>query len=491
MLFKNVNNIVDKNEKKFFIEKINIINEMVKKYALNEKIDFEHITVDKDVVFKEFRKIGFIENKDDLKLVKEILEKEYTLLFQTLTLYNRESWSFLNKFYNSYRKKVQVKNKKADKPKIIDLFCGAGGFSLGFINEGYKVELSNDIEPVAIETYKFNHPDIHTSKILSGDIKEIVNNINKHLDTDIDVIIGGPPCQSFSSANQQRVIDDPRNILYTYYVKAVKKVQPKFILMENVRGMIKVADQVVEDFNRVGYDVEYKLFDSSDFSVAQKRVRLLYIGINREYAKKHRLTPTQLMQEVEEELRNSKSFVLEDALEQIKPLHCPTVKNMTEIDSEKSGKKIDINTYGSNTYLNLINGKRKQEFVFNHKARYCNEVNEKIYETLKQGADATCDSIKDIMPYSHRNHVFKDKYFKLYADRPSRTITAHMKMDCHSHIHPTQTRSLTPREAARVQSFPDDYLFLGAYLKTYMQIGNAVPPLMSQVFAKVYRKYLV
>ena len=100
MLFKNVNNIVDKNEKKFFIEKINIINEMVKKYALNEKIDFEHITVDKDVVFKEFRKIGFIENKDDLKLVKEILEKEYTLLFQTLTLYNRESWSFLNKFYN-------------------------------------------------------------------------------------------------------------------------------------------------------------------------------------------------------------------------------------------------------------------------------------------------------------------------------------------------------------------------------------------------------
>jgi len=94
------------------------------------------------------------------------------------------------------------------------------------------------------------------------------------------------------------------------------------------------------------------------------------------------------------------------------------------------------------------------------------------------------------MPYSHRNHVFKDKYFKLYANRPSRTITAHMKMDCHSHIHPTQTRSLTPREAARVQSFPDDYLFLGAYLKTYMQIGNAVPPLMSQIFARVYKRYL-
>jgi len=94
------------------------------------------------------------------------------------------------------------------------------------------------------------------------------------------------------------------------------------------------------------------------------------------------------------------------------------------------------------------------------------------------------------MPYKHRSHIFKDKYFKLVADKPSRTITAHMKMDCHSHIHPTQVRSLTPREAARVQSFPDDFVFLGPYLKTYMQIGNAVPPLMARGFASVIKKYL-
>ena len=94
------------------------------------------------------------------------------------------------------------------------------------------------------------------------------------------------------------------------------------------------------------------------------------------------------------------------------------------------------------------------------------------------------------MPYSHRNHLFKDKYFKLVENLPSKTITAHMKMDCHSHIHPTQIRSLTPREAARIQSFPDNYLFLGPYLNTYRQIGNAVPPLMSKLFAKVLKKYL-
>jgi len=490
MLFKNIKNIIDKNEKKFFIEKINIINEMVKKYAVKERIDFYTIEADKKIVFKELQLIGFIEDREDLNIAKKLLKEEFNILYKSLTLYKKQSWNFLNNFYNSYRSKAQAKNKKANKPKIIDLFCGAGGFSLGFIKEGYKVELANDIEPIAIETYKFNHKDIHTSKVLSGDIKEIVNNINKYLDTDIDVIIGGPPCQSFSSANQQRVIDDPRNILYTYYVKAVQKVQPKFILMENVRGMIKVADQVVEDFDSIGYDVKYKLYDSSEFSVAQKRVRLLYIGINKKYATQSKLSPDQLMREIKEELKNKKNFVLKDALEHIKPLHCPRIKNMTDIDCEISGKKIDINTYNYNSYLDLINNKKRQEFVFNHKARYCNEINERIYKTLKQGGDATCKSIKDIMPYSHRNHIFKDKYFKLYANKPSRTITAHMKMDCHSHIHPTQTRSLTPRESARVQSFPDDYLFLGAYLKTYMQIGNAVPPLMSQIFAKVYKKYL-
>lgn len=490
MFFKNVNEIVEKNEKKFFIEKINIINELVKKYCVKENIDFFSIKVDHVKVFQELVNIGFVESLDDLKTTQKVLGKEFDTLTKSLTIYSRKNWQFLNKFYNSYRQKKQIESKNSNKPKIIDLFCGAGGFSLGFIKEGYKVALANDIEPVAIETYKYNHPDISTDKILSGDIKEIVNNIQKHVDIDIDVIIGGPPCQSFSSANQQRVIDDPRNILYTYYVKAVDKIQPKFVLMENVRGMIKVADQVVEDFDRVGYDVKYKLYDSSDFSVAQKRVRLLYIGINKEYAKVNNLTPSQLMKEVELEIQNKQSFVLKDALEQIKPLYCPTIKNTTELDCEKSGKKIDINNYGTNEYLDLINSGCHQVFVFNHKARYQNENNIKIYKTLQQGADSTCESIKDIMPYSHRNHLFKDKYFKLIENEPSRTITAHMKMDCHSHIHPTQTRSLTPREAARVQSFPDDYLFLGAYLKTYMQIGNAVPPLMSQVFAKIYKKYL-
>ncbi len=495
MIFKNVRDLIDKNEKKFFIEKINIINELVKKYCVLYNIRYEDIIVDKEKVLLELSMIGILKDASDLVLLNKLIKTEYNDLLKSLSFYNqnkKKSNHFLKKFYNSYRKKKQLERKQSNKPKIIDLFCGAGGFSWGFVREGYQIDLANDIEPATIETYKYNHPNLESNRVLNGDIKEIVNHIEDYIKTDIDVIIGGPPCQSFSSANQQRVIDDPRNVLYKYYVKAVEKVRPKFILMENVRGMAKVADQVVDDFKSIDYDVNYKLYDSSDFSVAQKRVRLIYVGVSKEYSEEKNITPEMLMKDIEEELKDKKTFVLKDALENIKPLECPNIKNTTEIDCEISGKKIDFNVYKdrSNEYIKLINGNREFDFIFNHKARYQNENNKKIYATLKQGSDSTCDSISEIMPYSHRNHLFKDKYFKLIENVPCRTITAHMKMDCHSHIHPTQVRSLTPREAARVQSFPDDYLFMGAYLKTYMQIGNAVPPLMGQVFAKVYKKYI-
>ena len=140
--------------------------------------------------------------------------------------------------------------------------------------------------------------------------------------------------------------------------------------------------------------------------------------------------------------------------------------------------------------MKLINGGRLIPLVYNHKARYVNDINYDIYRLLNQGDDASDSKIADIMPYKHRLYCFKDKYYKLIADRPSRTITAHLRMDCHSHIHPFQIRAITPREAARCQSFPDDYLFLGAYLKTYMEIGNAVPVLKAKGIASTIKKYV-
>ena len=271
--------------------------------------------------------------------------------------------------------------------------------------------------------------------------------------------------------------------------------------MENVKGMLKVAEQVVEDFSNVkitregkkySYIVSYQLLNAVDFCVAQNRERLIYIAIREDVAIKQNITPEKIFEQIKKETIKNKQFFLSDALEAIKPLEASREKNQNEVDSEISGKKIDNNYYfgNENSYLKTINEGRNIPFVFNHKARFVNDINYDIYQTLEQGDDASDPKIADIMPYTHRLHCFKDKYYKLIANRPSRTITAHLRMDCHSHIHPYQIRAITPREAARIQSFPDDYLFLGPYLKTYMQIGNAVPCLMSKTIASIIKQYI-
>ena len=141
-------------------------------------------------------------------------------------------------------------------------------------------------------------------------------------------------------------------------------------------------------------------------------------------------------------------------------------------------------------YLAMINQNRNCKVTFNHKARFNNDRDIEIYGRLNQGDRSDDPKIADIMPYSRRNGIFKDKYFKLEENKVCKTITAHMKFDCNMYIHPTQARGLTPREAARVQSYPDDYFFRGAYTKTYMQIGNSVPPLLGRAIATVIKKYL-
>lgn len=501
MIFTPITNINEKKDKQFFKELINIyidfVNKYRKKYNLNDSIKIFDCT-------DELINIGVIEQKKDITDLKDFLgNKTFQEFIESVCFYKENKNDLKNILYklsNTERLKLQQKKELANEPTLIDLFCGAGGLSLGFIQNNFKIELANDIEEVCINTYKYNHPDTPSKKIILGDLKKIVDNIDQFVSKDIDVIIGGPPCQGFSSANQQRIIDDPRNQLYKYFLKAVEKIAPKFVVMENVRGMLKVADQVIEDFKKVKssknnidyhYTVSYKLLNSKDFGVAQSRERLIYIAIRNDVVDKKNISPKSLFEEIELNCKKIDGFNLSDALEFIKPLEAQREKNKNEIDSDISGKKIDINEFGNNNgYLSLINMNRSIPFIFNHKARYVSNLNYEIYRRLDPGDDATNEKISDIMPYSHRNHIFKDKYFKLIPDKPCRTITAHLRMDCHSHIHPYQIRSITPREAARIQSFPDDYFFLGAYLKTYMQIGNAVPPLMSRGISSVIKKYL-
>jgi len=501
MIFESVKNISNKDE---FLEKIQIYERLVEVFAERNKLVIQSVTNLNPLIEGELINIGVISERGETDILKSILKNDYSHFISCVSFaisHNNEMGNLLDRLSNKRRKELQALEFKAEKPTFVDFFAGAGGLSCGLIQAGYKVSFANDFEDVCVRTYRFNHPELPSHKVLQCDIRKIVDNISDYVTEPVDLVVGGPPCQGFSSANQQRIIDDPRNELYKYFIKAIKAILPKFVVMENVKGMLSVAAQVVEDYQainevrggrRYSYEVAYKLLNSADFSVAQSRERLIYIAIRTDIISEKGITPEAIFSQIDKNNMGHIIHTLREALEYIKPLEAPRVKNMNEVDDEKTGKKIDVNSFkgNENSYLRLINDGREISYLFNHKARYVNDVNYDIYRLLNQGDDASDTKITNIMPYSNRLHCFKDKYYRLVADRPSRTITAHLRMDCHSHIHPFQIRSITPREAARCQSFPDDYLFLGAYLKTYMQIGNAVPCVMAKGIANVIKKYL-
>ena len=500
MIFSSIKNTNNKDE---ILEKILVYIRIVEVIAEKNKASIPSASISETII-SELKDMGVIDTDEDLPILKNIAKDLYARFINCVSFYITNQKIFgnqLDKLNDKKRKQIQDEFKKELRPTFADFFAGAGGLSCGFTQAGFRVCFANDFEDVCVRTYRYNHPEVPVDKVVKGDIRKIVDNVQNYIDEDVDVVVGGPPCQGFSSANQQRIIDDPRNELYKYYIECVKKILPKFVVMENVRGMLKVADQVVEDYESIkekkngvtySYAVSYKLLNSLDFSVAQSRERLIYIAIRNDVAEKKDITPKAIFEEICKANEDKPHYLLRDALEYIKPLDAPRIKNMNEKDDELTGKKIDVNSYSGNEseYLKLINEARCIPVLFNHKARYVNDINYEIYRLLNQGDDASDPKISGIMPYSNRLHCFKDKYFKLVADKPSRTITAHLRMDCHSHIHPYQIRAITPREAARCQSFPDDYLFLGPYLKTYMQIGNAVPCLMAKGIAKVLKKYL-
>ena len=500
MIFSSIKNTNNKDE---ILEKILVYIRIVEVIAEKNKASIPSASISETII-SELKDMGVINTDEDLPILKNIAKDLYARFINCVSFYITNQKTFgnqLDKLNDKKRKQIQDEFKKELRPTFADFFAGAGGLSRGFTQAGFRVCFANDFEDVCVRTYRYNHPEIPVDKVVKDDIRKIVDNVQNYIDEDVDVVVGGPPCQGFSSANQQRIIDDPRNELYKYYIECVKKILPKFVVMENVRGMLKVADQVVEDYESIkekkngvtySYAVSYKLLNSLDFSVAQSRERLIYIAIRNDVAEKKDITPKAIFEEICKANEDKPHYLLRDALEYIRPLDAPRIKNMNEKDDELTGKKIDVNSYSGNEseYLKLINEGRSIPVLFNHKARYVNDINYEIYRLLNQGDDASDPKISGIMPYSNRLHCFKDKYFKLVADKPSRTITAHLRMDCHSHIHPYQIRAITPREAARCQSFPDDYLFLGPYLKTYMQIGNAVPCLMAKGIAKVLKKYL-
>ena len=165
-------------------------------------------------------------------------------------------------------------------------------------------------------------------------------------------------------------------------------------------------------------------------------------------------------------------------------------KGKSDVEDEKSGFTKREFVYVDNDFYHFINENRRITKLYNHKNRYNNPRDIEIFRRLPQGANSLHESIADIMPYKSRNDIFKDKYFKLSEEQICKTITAHMRFDCNMYIHPWEARGLSPREAARIQTFPDDYIFTGAQNSWYAQIGNAVPVKLAQAIGMGIMKFL-
>lgn len=390
---------------------------------------------------------------------------------------------FCNFFRNNHTTEIMENDLK-----VVDLFCGAGGFSLGFTLNDFKTIYAIDKEPCCIETYRFNHPEIAEDRVVCKDISKIGDDLAKFVGNwEIDVVIAGPPCQGFSVANRQRMIVDPRNKLYKYFVEIIEIIKPKFFVMENVEGILKIKREIIEDFALLNttYKVMPFKVNASDFGVPQNRKRVFFIGT------KTGIDPKVIIENIIRKGNVNPRTVLNDALHGMRKLSANTKINSHNENSEVSGSKIDIKAnIVMNEYVKLINGGEHSKIVYNHKARYNNSRDIEIFTRLHPGDRSDDPKIADIMPYANRNHIFKDKYFRLQGNLPCKTITAHMMYDCNMYIHPYDNRGLTPREAARIQSYPDDYYFAGPYTKTYMQIGNSVPPLVAKAIASAIKEEL-
>ena len=369
---------------------------------------------------------------------------------------------------------------------FIDLFAGAGGLSCGLEQAGFTPCFVNEIVETYCNTYKANH-DLEEDQYFVGDINELnerIHEFSRYI-TNATLVCGGPPCQGFSMANRQRIIDDPRNQLYKAYLVFLKHVRPKFFIMENVKGMAAKIDEIKQDFKEYlgdEYQFDYELLKAQDYGVPQNRERLIFIG------NRIGVEPSLIFDEIHKLKRPA--FVLRDALYGLPQLGAKTEKGKTDIECEQSGFTVCDFDYPDTEFYHFINGDKVVTRLYNHKNRYNNQRDIEIFRRLPQGANSLHESIADIMPYKSRNNVFKDKYFKLSEDQVCKTITAHMKFDCNMYIHPWEARGLSPREAARIQTFPDDYVFTGAQNQWYAQIGNAVPVKLARAIGEAIMKFL-
>ena len=341
---------------------------------------------------------------------------------------------------------------------VIDLFCGCGGLSLGFENAGYNILLGIDNNKPALDTFEKNHIG---GKTICGDITKIhgFDILSKVDGKPIDVVIGGPPCQGMSLSGFRK-FDDPRNRLYLSFIRIVKELQPKAFMIENVPGLVslfdgKIKDNIIKRFEELGYCVAYKILCAADYGVPQNRRRVIFVGIKGDT--KFEFPKPQ-----------NKIVTTKMALSDLPPL-----------TDNLGSEQMEYVSPAQNDYQKAM--RQGSLGVYNHIAANHSDKVKKIISLVPDGGN-----YKDLPEEYKNSRNFHVAWTRFPSDKPAPTIdTGHRH-----HFHYEYNRVPTVRECARIQSFPDRFIFSGTKTEQFKQVGNAVPPLLAEAIAEKLKQYL-
>lgn len=377
---------------------------------------------------------------------------------------------------------------------VVDLFCGCGGFSLGMENAGFECLAAVDFNKEAIKVFQANFPQV--PHVLQRDLvqfqpAELQQLIGTHV---VDVIVGGPPCQGFSQARQvdganhgSRLIEDPRRHLYRRFLAFVEHFKPKVFVMENVLGIRSASGgeyftRVQAEGRALGYSVVAREEDATKLGVPQNRKRQLFIGVRLD-------VPGYLAGDLYPAPRAVPGATLGDAIMDLPALPSPGGAQEMDYDLERRAR----HTAGSKHHFiyRVLQVARATKLTA-HESRRHSERDLRDFAKIKEGENSS-QAMRERgieFEYPYDKTSFKDRYTRQHRNRPCSTIVAHMSKDGLMFIHPTQQRSLTPREAARVQTFPDWFQFPVSRTHQYRVIGNAVPPLVGEAVGHTIASFL-
>lgn len=343
------------------------------------------------------------------------------------------------------------------KPKVIDLFAGVGGLSYGFMQAGFDVVLANEIDETIAMSYSKNHPQ---TKMINKDITKLdIEEIFKEYKDKIDVIVGGPPCQGFSQKGKRKTIHDERNFLFRYYFKVVGYIKPKYFLIENVPNILTAENglfknEIINLFESIGYSVNCDVLKASDYGVPQDRRRAIIIG------------------------RKG--------------------KNKPELPKATNDSVTIYDAIGDLEFLDSGEGQEEQKYLMSPKTKYQKVMrkNSKILhnhvatkhskESIKKLKMIPPGKGKEVLPKSMlTKSIYSGTWSRMLYNEQSVTITTRFDTPSSGRFtHPILNRCITVREAARIQSFPDDFVFYGSKNSQMKQVGNAVPPKLGKAIAE-------